>query len=74
MRSVNLPDYSRQRINLNKNKGLNEFFCVPQAQFIGVTPQDIEDYKLPTHPLKDVDLKKIKDLMSASINSKISRL
>ena len=31
--------------------------------FIGITPDDIEHYKLPTHPLKDVDLKKIKDLI-----------
>lgn len=42
---------------------INKFFCVPQAQFIGITPQDIIDYKLPTHPLKEVDLKKIKDLL-----------
>ena len=25
------------------------------------TPQDIIDYKLPTHPLKDVDIKRLKD-------------
>jgi DNA topoisomerase-6 subunit A len=40
---------------------LNEFFCVPKAKFIGITPQDILDYKLPTHPLKEVDIKRIKD-------------
>ena len=40
---------------------INEFFCVPGAKFIGVTPQDIKDYGLPTHPLKDVDVKRIKD-------------
>jgi DNA topoisomerase VI subunit A len=40
---------------------INEFFCVPQAQFLGVTPQDIVDYKLPTHDLLDTDLKRIKD-------------
>ena len=42
---------------------INKYFCVPQAQFIGITPQDIVDYQLPTHPLKDVDIKKIKDLI-----------
>jgi len=42
---------------------LNEFFCVPQARFLGVTPQDIVDYKLPTHPLKDVDIKRAKDAL-----------
>jgi DNA topoisomerase-6 subunit A len=26
-----------------------------------VTPQDILDYKLPTHPLKEVDVKRAKD-------------
>lgn len=40
---------------------LNEFFCVPQAKFIGITPEDIEEYDLPTHPLKDVDVKRLKD-------------
>ena len=40
---------------------INRFFCVPQAKFIGITPQDIIDYKLPTHPLKEVDIKRIKD-------------
>ena len=34
---------------------------MPGAKFIGVTPQDIKDYGLPTHPLKDVDVKRIKD-------------
>ena len=42
---------------------LNEFFCVPQARFLGVTPQDVLDYKLPTHPLKDVDVKRAKDAL-----------
>jgi DNA topoisomerase-6 subunit A len=40
---------------------INEFFCVPQARFLGITPQDIVDYKLPTHPLKEVDVKRAKD-------------
>ncbi len=26
-------------------------------------PQDIVDYKLPTHPLKDVDIKRAKDAL-----------
>jgi len=42
---------------------INKYFCVPKARFLGITPQDIIDYKLPTHPLKDVDIKKIKDLI-----------
>jgi DNA topoisomerase-6 subunit A len=28
---------------------------------LGITPQDIVDYKLPTHPLKDMDIKRARD-------------
>ncbi len=40
---------------------LNEFFCVPQARFMGITAKDIEDYNLPTHPLKEIDIKRVRD-------------
>ena len=36
---------------------------MPQAKFLGVTPQDILTYKLPTHPLLDVDIKRAKDAL-----------
>jgi len=55
--------YRTLKVGSGNAAHINEFFCVPQAQFIGITPQDIIDYKLPTHPLKDVDIKKIKDLI-----------
>jgi len=44
---------------------INQFFCVPQAHFLGVTPQDILDYNLEdaTHPLEDVDIKRAKDAL-----------
>jgi DNA topoisomerase-6 subunit A len=42
---------------------INRFFCVPTARFLGVTPQDITDYELPTHPLKEVDVKRAKDAL-----------
>lgn len=42
---------------------LNEYFCVPRARFLGITPQDIVTYKLPTHPLKEVDVKRAKDAL-----------
>jgi len=42
---------------------VNKFFCVPSARFLGVTPQDIIDYELPTHPLKEVDIKRAKDAL-----------
>ncbi|MBI2665033.1 DNA topoisomerase IV subunit A [Candidatus Woesearchaeota archaeon] len=55
--------YRTLKVGSGNAAHINEFFCVPQAQFLGVTPQDIIDYKLPTHPLKEVDVKKIKDLI-----------
>ncbi len=55
--------YRTLKVGSGNAAHINEFFCVPQAQFIGITPQDIVDYKLPTHPLKEVDIKKIKDLV-----------
>lgn len=50
--------YRTLKVGSGNNAHLNEFFCVPQARFLGVTPQDIEDYDLPTHPLQDVDVKR----------------
>jgi DNA topoisomerase VI subunit A len=55
--------YRTLKVGSGNAAHINEFFCVPKAQFIGITPQDIIDYKLPSHPLKDVDVKKIKDLI-----------
>ncbi|MBR9703353.1 DNA topoisomerase IV subunit A, partial [Candidatus Woesearchaeota archaeon] len=55
--------YRTLKVGSGNAAHVNEYFCVPHAKFIGVTPQDIEDYKLPSHPLKDVDVKKIKDLI-----------
>ena len=44
---------------------INRFFCVPQAKYLGVTPQDIHDFKLQdaTHPLLEVDIKRAKDAL-----------
>lgn len=55
--------YRTLKVGSGNNAHLNEYFCVPQASFLGVTPQDIIDYKLPTHPLKDVDIKRAKDAL-----------
>jgi DNA topoisomerase VI subunit A len=55
--------YRTLKVGSGNAAHINKFFCVPNAKFLGVTPQDIIDYKLPTHPLKDVDQKKIKDLL-----------
>src|SRR5512135_883132 len=53
--------YRTLKVGSGNAAHLNEFFCVPQARFLGITPQDIIDYKLPTHPLKDVDIKRARD-------------
>ena len=55
--------YRTLKVGSGNAAHINKYFCVPSAKFIGITPQDIIDYKLPSHPLKDVDLKKIKDLI-----------
>jgi DNA topoisomerase-6 subunit A len=55
--------YRTLKVGSGNAAHINEFFCVPQAQFIGITPQDIEYYTLPTHPLKEVDIKRAKDAL-----------
>ena len=44
---------------------INRFFSVPRAQFLGVTPQDILDYRLEdaTHPLTPGDIKRAQDAL-----------
>jgi len=55
--------YRTLKVGSGNAAHINQFFCVPRARFLGVTPQDIVDYKLPTHPLKDVDVKRAKDAL-----------
>ena len=53
--------YRTLKVGSGNAAHINEYFCVPKAKFLGVTPQDIVDFKLPTHPLKDIDIKRGKD-------------
>jgi DNA topoisomerase-6 subunit A len=55
--------YRTLKVGSGRAAHLNKFFCVPSVRFLGVTPQDIITYKLPTHPLKDVDIKRAKDAL-----------
>ena len=57
--------YRTLKVGSGNAAHLNEFFCVPKARFLGVTPQDVIDYELPTHPLKDVDIKRAKDALKS---------
>jgi len=55
--------YRTMKVGSGNAAAVNEFFCVPRARLIGVTPQDIIDYDLPTHPLDDKDRKRAMDAM-----------
>jgi DNA topoisomerase-6 subunit A len=55
--------YRTLKVGSGNAAHVNEFFCVPQSRFLGITPDDIEEYDLPTHPLKDVDVKRAEDAL-----------
>ena len=57
--------YRTLKVGSGNAAHINKFFCVPRARYLGVTPQDIVDFKLEqaTHPLKDVDVKRAKDAL-----------
>jgi DNA topoisomerase-6 subunit A len=55
--------YRTLKVGSGNAAHINQFFCAPATRFLGVTPQDIKDYKLPTHPLKDVDIKRARDAL-----------
>ena len=55
--------YRTLKVGSGNAAHLNAFFCVPRARFLGVTPEDIVEYKLPTHPLKEVDKKRAMDAL-----------
>lgn len=38
--------YRTLKVGSGQSAHINRFFCVPQARYLGVTPQDIKDYKL----------------------------
>jgi DNA topoisomerase-6 subunit A len=58
--------YRTLKVGSGNAAHINQFFCVPQARYLGVTPQDIIDYKLKdaTHPLKEVDIKRANDALA----------
>ena len=55
--------YRTLKVGSGNAAHINEFFCVPRARFLGVTPDDIVDYGLPTHKLTEVDVKRIDDAL-----------
>lgn len=55
--------YRSLKVGSGNAAHISRFFSVPRARYLGVTPDDITEYKLPTHPLKDVDIKRAKDAL-----------
>ncbi len=57
--------YRTLKVGSGNAAHINRFFCVPNATFLGVMPQDIIDHDLQaaTHKLKDVDIKRAKDAL-----------
>lgn len=57
--------YRTLKVGSGNAAHINQFFCVPQAKFLGVEPQDIIDFKLQdaTHPLQEVDVKRARDAL-----------
>ncbi len=53
--------YRTLKVGSGNAAHINKYFCVPNAKFFGITAKDIIDYKLPTHALLDVDIKRVKD-------------
>ncbi|MFB6102743.1 MAG: DNA topoisomerase IV subunit A [Haloplanus sp.] len=39
-----------------KSAHLSEYLATPEAQFVGIQPEDIVEYDLPTDPLSDADV------------------
>jgi DNA topoisomerase-6 subunit A len=57
--------YRTLKVGSGASAHINAKFCVPNASYMGVTPQDILDFGLEdaTHPLLPVDIKRAKDAL-----------
>lgn len=57
--------YRTLKVGSGNAAHINRFFCVPRARFLGVTPQDINDFGLgdATHPLSKTDIKRAHDAL-----------
>ncbi len=58
--------YRTLKVGSGNAAHINRFFCVPQARFLGVTPQDILDFGLEdaTHTLTKTDVKRARDTLN----------
>tara|TARA_B100000809_G_C15112402_1_gene521087 strand:- start:84 stop:1154 length:1071 start_codon:yes stop_codon:yes gene_type:complete len=57
--------YRTLKVGSGQAAHINRYFCVPQAHYLGVTPDDITEYKLEdaTHPLEPADIKRANDAL-----------
>jgi DNA topoisomerase-6 subunit A len=57
--------YRTLKVGSGQAAHINQYFCVPQVHYLGVTPQDIIDHDLKdaTHPLEEIDIKRAKDAL-----------
>jgi DNA topoisomerase-6 subunit A len=57
--------YRTLKVGSGNAAHINKFFCVPHAEYLGVTPQDILDFDLEDacHDLQKVDIKRAKDAL-----------
>jgi DNA topoisomerase-6 subunit A len=57
--------YRTLKVGSGNAAHINRFFSVPQARFLGITPQDIVDFGLEdaTHPLNKADIKRAEDAL-----------
>lgn len=57
--------YRTLKVGSGNAAHINRFFCVPEAKFMGLTPQDILDWDLKdaTHKLTEIDVKRAKDAL-----------
>lgn len=58
--------YRTLKVGSGNAAHLNRFFCVPRARFLGVTPEDIVEFKLEdaTHKLSPTDIKRARDALA----------
>lgn len=57
--------YRTLKVGSGNAAHINQFFCVPNAKYLGLTPDDIEYYGLlkATHPLEEQDRKRAQDAL-----------
>ena len=56
--------YRTLKVGSGNAAHINDAFCVPKVRYLGVTPEDIRTYDLPTHKMTEVGIKRIDDALS----------